>query len=126
MQWQNLLPLVDNALGSGYYNLVVGDGKQSIYRWRGGEVMQFVMLPEVDNPTASPEIYQREQSLRRNYVAEKLNRNFRSRMEIVDFNNNFFTWVAKRLPENISSVYEDVAQEVDQDKTGWRGMLFFL
>ena len=126
MQWQNLLPLVDNALGSGYYNLVVGDGKQSIYRWRGGEVMQFVKLPEVDNPTASPEIYQREQSLRRNYVAEKLNRNFRSRMEIVDFNNNFFTWVAKRLPENISSVYEDVAQEVDQDKTGWRGMLFFL
>lgn len=118
MQWQNLLPLVDNALGSGYYNLVVGDGKQSIYRWRGGEVMQFVKLPEVDNPTASPEIYQREQSLRRNYVAEKLNRNFRSRVEIVDFNNDFFTWVAKRLPENISSVYEDVAQDVDKDKTG--------
>lgn len=118
MQWQNLLPLVDNALGSGYYNLVVGDGKQSIYRWRGGEVMQFVKLPEVDNPAASPEVYQREQSLRRNYSSEKLNRNFRSKMEIVDFNNNFFKWVAERLPEDIRNVYADVAQEVDQDKTG--------
>jgi len=118
MQWQNLLPLIDNALGSGFYNLVVGDGKQSIYRWRGGEVMQFVKLPEVDNPTASPEVYQREQSLRRNYSPEKLNRNFRSRMEIVDFNNNFFGWIAARLPETIKTVYDDVAQDVDTDKTG--------
>lgn len=118
MQWQNLLPLIDNSLGNGFYNLVVGDGKQSIYRWRGGEVMQFVKLPEVDNPTASPEVYQREQSLRRNYSPEKLNRNFRSRMEIVDFNNNFFGWIAGRLPEGIKSVYDDVAQDVDKEKTG--------
>ena len=118
MQWQNLLPLVDNALGSGFYNLVVGDGKQSIYRWRGGEVMQFVKLPEVDNPTESPEVFQRQQSLKRNYNPEKLNRNFRSRMEIVDFNNNFFSWIGARLPEDIKTVYDDVAQEVDQDKTG--------
>jgi ATP-dependent exoDNAse (exonuclease V) beta subunit len=118
MQWQNLLPLVDNSLGSGYYNLVVGDGKQSIYRWRGGEVMQFVKLPEVDNPTASPEVFQREQSLRRNYSPESLNRNFRSRKEIVEFNNSFFGWIAGRLPEEIKSVYDDVAQEVDPDKTG--------
>ena len=118
MQWQNLLPLIDNSLGGGYYNLVVGDGKQSIYRWRGGEVMQFVKLPEVDNPTASPEVFQREQSLRRNYSPESLNRNFRSRKEIVEFNNNFFGWIAGRLPEEIKGVYDDVAQEVDADKTG--------
>jgi len=123
MQWQNLLPLVDNALGSGFYNLVVGDGKQSIYRWRGGEVMQFVKLPEVDNPMESSEVFQRQESLRRNYIAEKLNRNFRSRMEIVDFNNNFFEWIAQRLPEEILSVYADVAQDVDQDKTGG-GVIF--
>ncbi|MDP4290687.1 MAG: UvrD-helicase domain-containing protein [Bacteroidota bacterium] len=118
MQWQNLLPLVDNALGSGYYNLVVGDGKQSIYRWRGGEVMQFVNLPAVDNPTASPEVFQREQSLRRNYAAEKLSRNFRSKKEIVEFNNRFFEWLAERLPQEIKGVYADIAQDVDQDKTG--------
>jgi len=118
MQWQNLLPLIDNSLSGGYYNLVVGDGKQSIYRWRGGEVMQFVKLPEVDNPTASSEVFQREQSLRRNYSPESLNRNFRSRKEIVEFNNNFFGWIAGRLPEEIKSVYDDVAQEVDADKTG--------
>ena len=46
MQWHNLLPLVHNSLSEGYQNLIVGDVKQSIYRWRGGEVEQFVQLPE--------------------------------------------------------------------------------
>ena len=45
MQWHNLLPLVHNSLSEGYQNLIVGDAKQSIYRWRGGEVDQFVQLP---------------------------------------------------------------------------------
>jgi ATP-dependent exoDNAse (exonuclease V) beta subunit len=41
MQWQNLIPLIDNALaGQDDYGekgtLMIGDPKQSIYRWRGG------------------------------------------------------------------------------------------
>jgi ATP-dependent exoDNAse (exonuclease V) beta subunit len=38
IQWKNLLPLIQNALGSGHMALVVGDAKQSIYRWRGGDI----------------------------------------------------------------------------------------
>nr|NQU94195.1 UvrD-helicase domain-containing protein [Bacteroidota bacterium] len=41
LQWQNLLPLLDNSLAEGNFNMIVGDGKQAIYRWRSGEVEQF-------------------------------------------------------------------------------------
>ena len=44
MQWQNLLPLLVDSLDYGK-SYIVGDGKQSIYRWRGGEVEQFLQLP---------------------------------------------------------------------------------
>ena len=44
MQWQNLLPLLVDSLDYGK-SYIVGDGKQSIYRWRGGEAEQFLQLP---------------------------------------------------------------------------------
>ena len=37
MQWGNFKPLLSNSLAQGYQNLIVGDVKQSIYRWRGGD-----------------------------------------------------------------------------------------
>src|SRR5690606_30311687 len=37
LQWENFRPLVQNSLAEGNTNLVVGDVKQSIYRWRGGD-----------------------------------------------------------------------------------------
>ena len=37
LQWENLFPLIDNALATDFFNMAVGDGKQSIYRWRGGD-----------------------------------------------------------------------------------------
>ena len=46
LQWQNLLPLIADSLDFGK-SIVVGDGKQSIYRWRAGEVEQFLKLPEI-------------------------------------------------------------------------------
>ena len=45
LQWKNLLPLMGNSLASGNFNLVVGDAKQAIYRFRSGKVEQFVALP---------------------------------------------------------------------------------
>ena len=89
LQWLNLKPLIENALAQAYDDgtsgslLLVGDAKQSIYRWRGGLPEQFI------------DLYQREGSLA---VAEKsirnLDTNYRSRQTIIDFNNQFFSYVA--------------------------------
>src|SRR5690606_3073179 len=38
LQWQNFHPLIINSLDQGYPSLVVGDVKQAIYRWRGGDL----------------------------------------------------------------------------------------
>ena len=55
LQWQNLIPLIANSLSQGEGKLMlVGDAKQSIYRWRGGKASQFV---ELSNTEASSQFY---------------------------------------------------------------------
>ena len=84
LQWQNLIPLIDNTLSQEHGSLLlVGDGKQSIYRFRGGKAAQFINLgAENNNP------FQVEKSL------FTLETNFRSFSEIINFNNSFFTHLA--------------------------------
>jgi ATP-dependent exoDNAse (exonuclease V) beta subunit len=103
LQWLNLRPLIDNlkAGGSGHAGslLIVGDSKQAIYRWRGGETsLMEVMVP--DDLGVTPRI---------------LERNFRSKEYVVDFNNRFFEVAMKLLameqPE-IGLIYSDVQQLV--------------
>ena len=48
LQFANLLPLIENALGADHFNLAVGDGKQAIYRFRGGDMDQIVALHRQD------------------------------------------------------------------------------
>ncbi len=82
-QWKNLLPLINNTLGSGNMALVVGDAKQSIYRWRGGN-MNLLLFNIFADLNHFKELYQEE----------ILSTNYRSRQDIVEFNNDFF----KALP----------------------------
>src|SRR5690606_3474669 len=44
LQFANLLPLIDNSLANGYFNLIVGDVKQAIYRFRGGDMELLLRL----------------------------------------------------------------------------------
>ncbi len=91
MQWQNLIPLIDNALvsedlqGERGSLLLVGDPKQSIYRWRGGKAEQFIALSKDKNP------FNVEKK------AEQLETNYRSYSEVIDFNNQFFRFLSKEF-----------------------------
>jgi ATP-dependent helicase/nuclease subunit A len=78
-QWHNLLPLLENAIGSNNFAMVVGDAKQSIYRWRGGNMQLLLSGVQQDLGHFKDLIHE-----------EKLNTNFRSKKHIIEFNNSFF------------------------------------
>lgn len=82
-QWRILLPLARNTLGGGNRLLLVGDAKQSIYRWRGGNM-------HLIRKDAAADL--REFALQLQH--RNLDTNWRSASEIVHFNNIFFPLLA--------------------------------
>jgi ATP-dependent exoDNAse (exonuclease V) beta subunit len=77
LQWRNVLPMIDEALSSGGSLFYVGDKKQAIYRFRGGDVSLF------DSAGDSFTDYEPRRTA--------LGRNYRSQREIVEFNNEIFS-----------------------------------
>ncbi|GAB4319875.1 MAG: UvrD-helicase domain-containing protein [Bacteroidales bacterium] len=125
LQWQNLLPLIEEALAKGGTGMVVGDAKQAIYRWRNGEVDQFVSLPRIYNNPDSPIHLQREKTLIDNYSPKVLNSNYRSAHEIVHFNNRLFKHCAGLLPDIYKKVYQDAGQvAASSNRSGYVSILF--
>ncbi|MBO5596797.1 MAG: UvrD-helicase domain-containing protein [Bacteroidales bacterium] len=94
IQWENFRPLLHNSDSSGFDSLVVGDVKQSIYRWRGGD---WTLLGS-----------RLEQEFEQVQTA-RLDRNFRTCKAIVTFNNAFFTYAAEQL--GLQDLYADVEQQ---------------
>ena len=106
LQWHNLLPLIDNGLASGNMSMVVGDGKQSIYRFRSGEVEQIVRLPEIyGKPEGNEAFQQYEDNLKDNFAFKNLGTNYRSFANVVKFNNDFFQKAYLELPDQWKTVY---------------------
>jgi ATP-dependent exoDNAse (exonuclease V) beta subunit len=119
LQWHNLLPLVENSLASARINLVVGDAKQAIYRWRSGDAEQFDLLPKLLKDKPDPLLNSRELALINNYKQENLASNHRSSPVIVDFNNRLFSCIAPFLPEKYGAVFSHATQEAARkDKLG--------
>ena len=121
LQWENLIPLIDNSLAQEQDDipgslLLVGDAKQSIYRWRGGLPEQFIDLYNCENPFS---------------VSEKevvnLDINWRSCAVIIDFNNAFFTYLAKHFhrPEH-AELYTLGNRQNKNDKEGGYVKLEFV
>lgn len=118
LQWKNMLPLLENALGYGYFNLLVGDGKQAIYRWRNGDVAQFAALPAIPGSGEDPLLKEREALLSAHFREANLQTNFRSGEAIVGFNNDFFTWLRSLLSPDSAGIYAGCVQETGPGKAG--------
>lgn len=93
-QWNNFAPLLKNALATagGKYteHLIVGDVKQSIYRWRNGDWR--ILLHEVKSVIGAALV--EEAALTQNYRSDKA---------ILDFNNRIFQEAPKRLQEKLNA-----------------------
>lgn len=120
VQWENFLPLLRNTSGDCLYNLIVGDVKQSIYRWRSAQwdILKEKVARSLQNIKETP-----------------LDVNWRSAEAIVSFNNAFFKYFAARLDRIytektgkssnglIAALYADVAQKTG--KTALEGSVEF-
>ncbi len=126
LQWQNLLPLIDNSLASANTNLIVGDGKQAIYRWRNGDVEQFANLPGLQESITAESKELWEQTLIRNYEPRQLDTNWRSLEKIIDFNNRFFDFAKSYLPPGLAGIYANQRQNARPEKTGGYVQIDFL
>lgn len=114
MQWQNLIPLIDNALSSEDLSgdkgslMIVGDPKQSIYRWRGGKAEQFINLSKEYNPFSNPD----KELIR-------LAKNFRSYSEVIQFNNQFFSFLSDEFSnEDYKNLYKNRSTQENNAKEG--------
>ncbi|MDO4229428.1 MAG: UvrD-helicase domain-containing protein [Capnocytophaga sp.] len=112
LQWNNLIPLILNALQSETIGkqrgslLLVGDAKQSIYRWRGGKAEQFIRLySNEENP-----FFVKGEVL-------NLEENYRSLEKIITFNNDFFSFISNKFQsEQYKKLYQKTKQNYPETK----------
>ena len=125
LQWNNFKPLVSNSLAEGNRNLLVGDVKQSIYRWRNSDWNILAEQVEKDFPLYSSQI-------------KNLKQNWRSDKNIITFNNavignlkkafeevlfaesNDDYWLT--LKEKFNHVYSDFQQEPGDESAEEKGL----
>lgn len=119
LQWLNLLPLLHESMGNNHANLIVGDPKQAIYRFRNGLVEQFVALPSIYNPENDPSLQRLSSYFEAMGKKVSMEHNFRSNKKIVEFNNLFFQQILTNLPPHFKKYYEDVTQLPIQKEGGY-------
>lgn len=114
IQWNNFSYLVDNSMAEGNDNLVVGDVKQSIYRWRNSDWR--ILGQELESLVDG-----------KRFLKEPLATNWRSRSNIITFNNRLFTVIPRLvdealkdlpLPVSLANLYAEAVQHDPGRKTG--------
>ena len=113
LQWNNLIPLIENSLSSENSSLSIsGDIKQAIYRWRGGEPEQLLKLCNNDT----------DFFIKSSIV--DLETNYRSRDEIIKFNNSLFTHISQFVftSDIHKNIYNNCQQESNNNLGGYVGV----
>lgn len=105
-QYENFTPLLKGAIASGHQNLIIGDEKQSIYRFRNSDPS--MLRDEVERDFDRTQL-----------GGTPLSTNFRSQRAIVEFNNGFFALAVERLAafslNKLKKTYSHIAQQVHKD-----------
>jgi ATP-dependent helicase/nuclease subunit A len=116
-QYDNFRPLLDNSLAAGEQSLVVGDVKQSIYRWRNSDWK--ILASELESDFAHQEVH-----------VLALKENYRSREQVVRFNNTVFQLSSRLLSEIIekelhasSAHKEEADMEVNRFRSAWKDVV---
>ncbi|MDE7375392.1 MAG: UvrD-helicase domain-containing protein [Muribaculaceae bacterium] len=106
MQWANLLPLVSIGINDRDDSLIIGDEKQSIYRFRNSD--SSILHHQLDEQFATDQIEHKG-------AEPKENTNYRSSPDVVRFNNSLFSLMARELGVD---GYENVAQGINETHPG--------
>lgn len=109
LQWQNFVPLRDHSVSSEYTSFtLVGDPKQSIYRFRGGESK--LMLDIINKKEFSP----------KQADLLVLKDNWRSARNIVQFNNELYRYHSEGLEEEHKNIFGIDAEQSPKSKIDGR------
>jgi ATP-dependent exoDNAse (exonuclease V) beta subunit len=119
LQWLNMVPLIRESISSNHKNLIVGDPKQSIYRFKNGLAEQFVALPKIYNPENSADIEEFSNYFEKMGVAIPLIGNWRSSKDIVEFNNSFFKEFKNSFSNEQKEFYASIHQEPIKEFKGY-------
>ncbi|MCB0480518.1 MAG: UvrD-helicase domain-containing protein [Flavobacteriales bacterium] len=109
LQWHNLVPLFEEGISKGGTGLIVGDGKQAIYRWRGGSVTQFANPFETSKKSLLSE---RMSVLKSQSEIHQLASNYRSFGTVVQFNNDLFSEIALQGEGLVEEIYRSASQSI--------------
>src|SRR5690606_14145704 len=117
IQWKNYSPLLINALGNAKQkineHLIVGDVKQSIYRWRNGDWR--ILLQQVEDQIARA--FHLSEQQRPDFIENgSLETNFRSYPNIITLNNYLFGTIPHKLQEVLN---EKVMESLDEVGRNW-------
>ncbi|MCA5004364.1 UvrD-helicase domain-containing protein [Sphingobacterium bovistauri] len=117
IQWKNYSPLLLNALSNTdakqNEHLIVGDVKQSIYRWRNGDWR--ILLQQVEEQVT--DAFHLDEETKHHFIQNgNLETNFRSLPNIIRFNN----YIYQSIPTHMQNVLNDIAhEELSEEGLRW-------
>jgi len=115
LQWENFIPIRDSIFSQKNTSFtIVGDPKQSIYSFRGGDAK--LMLDIINKKETSPQYAD----------IQNLEHNFRSSKNIVIFNNLLYKYISESLNEDYKDIFGKYSQQKPKSENSGRVKIHLL